>query len=237
MPRKKMAMPSSDALWLDKDDIVDKSWEAFQLPDFLNGCKQKHFAAKQVIYRDGDSADSVYAIRGGLVKLLSYLPNGRARIVRLHGKGAWIGLGGLLCQPYEHTAVAIDAVETFCIPVHRLLALKLQEPQQFFQFMEKWYEHLCDADIWIAEFSTGAIKPRVARLIGFLSDIEYGKSSGVVELLTVHEMADILGVTPESVSRILAEFKRVDILHKLGDDLSHELYQLNYQALQTLAMN
>lgn len=219
---------------LEEDVFAGNRWEAQDLPAFLKGCKQKRFSAKEIVYRECEQAVSVYAIRSGLVKLLSYLPNGKARIVRLHGAGAWVGLGGLLGQPYEHTAVAVDEVEAYCVPVYRLLALKLDEPQHFFQFMEKWYEHLCEADIWIAEFSTGAIKPRVARLIRFLSDIEYGKSSVMVELLRVHEMADILGVTPESVSRILAEFKRGDILHRL-EHPSQELYQLDNQALHNLA--
>lgn len=219
----------------DNFEVADGSG-AFDLPGFLKGCRQKRFTAKEVIYREGERADLVYAIRSGLIKLLSYLPNGRARIVRLHSKGAWIGLGGLLNQPYEHTAVAVDDVEAYCVSVNKLLALKLDQPQHFFRFMEKWYEHLREADLWISEFSTGAIKPRVARLIRFLSEIEYGKSSAMVELLTVHEMADILGVTPESVSRILAEFKRGDILHRLDNPLQ-ELYALDAQALNYVAMH
>jgi CRP/FNR family transcriptional regulator len=46
----------------------------------------------------------------------------------------------------------------------------------------------------------------VARLVDFLSKFEYGEATNRVNLMTVHEMADMLGVTPESVSRILAEF-------------------------------
>ncbi|MBA2483054.1 MAG: Crp/Fnr family transcriptional regulator [Nitrosomonas sp.] len=206
-------------------------------PIFLKPYKLKRFAAKENIYREGDRAEAVYVIRSGLVKLLSYLPNGRARIVRLLGKGSWIDLGGLLNKPHEHTAVAVGDIEIYCIPVNRLHALKVNEPQKFFQFMEKLYEHLREADMWISQFSTGAIKPRVARLVSFLSNIEYGESSTLVDLLTVHEMADILGVTPESVSRILAEFKRNDILHKLEGGPPHELYQLDTKMLFNVALD
>ncbi len=219
---------------LDKDILVGDYKQAFELPDFLQGCKQKTFSAKEVIYQEGDYANNVYAIRSGLVKLIRYLPNGRARIIRLHGSGAWLGLGGLLNQPCEHTAVAIEAVEVYCIPVNKLLALKQKQPQHFFQFMEKWYEHLCEADMWIAEFSTGAIRSRVARLVRFLSEIEYGQSSAVVELLTVHEMADILGVTQERVSQLLAEFKRSDVLHKLETPFNN-VYRIDCAELHQIA--
>lgn len=222
------------AFGLSERPLTCGDWELEELSDLLRQCGQKYYSAKEVIYLEGDRAGTVYGIRSGLVKILSYLPDGRARIVRLHGVGSWIGLSALLGRPYEHTAVAVDAVEAYKISASRLLVLRLNEPLHFFNFMEQWYEHLQEADLWIAEFSTGAIKSRVARLIRFLSDIEYGKSSVMVELLRVHEMADILGVTPESVSRILAEFKRVDILHKL-EDPAHDLYQLDDQALHHLA--
>jgi len=56
--------------------------------------------------------------------------------------------------------------------------------------------------------------PRVARLLKYLAELEYDKPLDRVELLTVCEMAEILGVTQESVSRILATFKRRAILQK-----------------------
>lgn len=221
--------------WPNHNGINASQDNISKIPAFLKEYRKRSISSKTTIYRESEQADAVYVIRSGLVKLLSYLPNGRARIVRLHGRDAWIGLGGLLNQSYEHTAVAITDLEIYAIPVNKLLALKMEDPDYFFQFLTKWYEYLCDADTWISSFSTGAIKPRVARLINFLSDIEYGKSAEIVELLTVHEMADILGVTPESVSRTLAEFKRSDILHRLEKNQSNGLYQLNTQALQNMA--
>jgi DNA-binding transcriptional ArsR family regulator len=57
----------------------------------------------------------------------------------------------------------------------------------------------------------------------------------MVELLTVDEMAEILGVTPESVSHHLADFKRNDILHKQPDPIQ-DLYRLDSEKLRQVAM-
>lgn len=205
-----------------------------QLQSFT-GARRKFFSAKQVIYREGDRVERVFMILSGMVKVLSYLPNGRARIVRLHGFNEWLGLEGLLGQPYEHTAVAVDDTEVVCMPLSRLLLLEREHPHQYCEILKQGYRHLAQADTWIADFSTGAIKPRVARLIDFLSRLEHGTSSDLVELLTVQEMADMLGVTPESVSRILAEFKRNKILRKTGNP-PLETYQLNSRQLQQEAL-
>lgn len=221
------------------DEIVNSDYgrKETAFPAFLKDCKKKRYCAKEVIYHESGQAHTAYMIQSGMVKFLSYLPNGRSRIVRLHSEGAWLGLGGLFGQPYEHTAVCIDDVVAYCIPVDRLLQLRLREPQRFIQFMDEFYEHLREADVWISEFSTGAIKPRVARLLGFLSTIKYGASSALVELLTVHEMADILGVTPESVSRIVAEFKRNGVLSKHLNEPPRDMYRLDTRALQSVAMH
>ncbi|MGD8742958.1 MAG: Crp/Fnr family transcriptional regulator [Granulosicoccaceae bacterium] len=197
----------------------------------FNGVKLKRYLAKELIYREGESVDKVCVIRSGLVKLLSYLPNGRARIVRLHGAGQWVGLEGVVGQPCEHTAIAVGDVELYYISLGTLRHLEQDNPRQFSQILRQGYKHLSQADRWIADFSTGGIKPRVARLVDFLSKLEHGESSHIVELLTVHEMADILGVTAESVSRILAAFKRNQILCKQGNP-SGEYYRINAGRLQ-----
>ena len=176
--------------------------------------KRKCFQAKEVIYRESAGVDRICIIRSGLVKLLSYLPNGRARIVRLHARNQWLGLEGLLGEPYEHTAIAVDDVVVEYLSTHSVQHLVMDAPGRLLQLLHQWHVDLAQADKWISEFSTGGIRPRVARLLQFLAELEYGCPTDRVELLTVSEMAEILGVTPESVSRIVATFKRRDILQK-----------------------
>lgn len=55
-------------------------------------------------------------------------------------------------------------------------------------------------------------RSRVTRLVNLLSEIEHRASADEVKLLTCEEMAEVLGATPESVSRVLADFKRNHIL-------------------------
>lgn len=205
-------------------------WRTLDFPGILTGCKHKRFLAKQVIYRKRDPVDKVYMICNGLVKLLSYLPNGQARIVRLHAKDHWLGLEGLMGEVYEHTAIAVDEVEVQHVSIHILQRLARDNPRQLGQMLRQWHNDLTQADRWILEFSTGTIKSRVARLLEYLAELEYGPSSGKVALLTVREMAEILGVTQESVSRVLATFKRSDILQKQADPL-RKIYRLNTRKL------
>ncbi len=216
---------------LDAAATAESVWGEQEQQTLYDAGRRKRYLAKEVIYRESDRVDRIYVIRSGLVKLLSYLPNGRARIVRLHAGNHWIGLEGLLGQPYEHTAIAVGDVEVQHVAIHSLQRLNRDNPGVLGQLLCQWHGALVHADRWISDFSTGGIKPRVARLLEFLAELEYGQPLDRVELLTVCEMAEILGVTQESVSRILATFKRRDILQKQSDTL-REIYRLDAPRLQ-----
>ena len=188
--------------------------------------KARRLPAKFVLYREGAPVDRVFIIRSGMVKLLSYLPNGRARIVRLHTRDHWVGLEGLLGKGYDHTAIVANTALVHAIPIQHLQHLERNNPRELAGLLYHWHNDLVQADKWIANFSTGSIKSRVARLLEFLVTLECSPSANSVELLTVCEMAEILGVTAESVSRTLAEFKRTDILRKQSIPL-RDIYRLD----------
>jgi CRP/FNR family transcriptional regulator len=219
----------------DVDTSVDGTRRFREQSTLWKHSKRKCFQAKEVIYRESEAVDRISIVRSGLVKLLSYLPNGRARIVRLHARGQWLGIEGLLGESYENTAIAIGDVVLQHVPIHSLQQRIMNEPGRLLQLLQQWHIDLAQADRWISEFSTGGIKPRVARLLEYLAELEYDSPMDTVELLTVCEMSEILGVTPESVSRIVATFKRRDILQKQSDS-SGEVYRLDTPRLQQEAI-
>jgi CRP/FNR family transcriptional regulator len=178
----------------------------------LSASRRRIYSPKQILFREGEAADTVFALRRGLVKLVAYSPDGRMRIVRLHGTGALLGLGGLLNPTHEYTGVAVDKVEADCLSLAAVARLRKDDPELYCRLLETWYVYLRSADFWITDFSTGSIRARVARLVNFLATLQRDGSSGRVELLTCEEMAGVLGVTVESVSRTLAEFKRRKLL-------------------------
>lgn len=195
------------------------------------------FAAGDILYREGEKADVVYTIKKGLVKLISYMPNGRARIVRLHAVDSLVGLSSLFKARYEHTAISIGHVEAEGIPIRCLMRMRAEEPALYCSFLESWHYQMRVADTWITQFSTGSIRARVARLVNYLSEIEQKVPSTEVQLLTCEEMAAVLGVTPESVSRILAEFKRGNMLRSAQQTGTTQNFVRDVEALQLVALD
>jgi CRP/FNR family transcriptional regulator len=182
----------------------------------LTSVRTLRFMPKDVIYHAGDPADKVYEVRSGLVKLVTYLASGKQRIIRLNGLHDWLGLSGFMQKSHEHTAMAVTSVEVICIPVGDYPLREVGAIHHYDTLLETLLSQLRKADIWIERFATGCVRARVAHLVNYLSEVEYGEGSMKVRLLTCEEMAAILGSTTESVSTVLAEFKRSGALRLLG---------------------
>ncbi len=188
------------------------------LPSAVEATRLVSYSPGQTIFYEDEEVDALYVVRDGRIKLLNYLENGRARIVRLHNKSSILGLNGLMDEPHTHEAVAIDDVYIYQIPMRLIIAVKNKDPDTYSHLLEHLQEDLKMADTWITDFSTGAIRARVARLLSFLMDKDVDTGPCEVTLLTVEEMANILGVTPESVSRVMADMKRKNILWETSSD-------------------
>lgn len=199
------------------------------------GCSRRvTYAPHEVIYHQGSAARCVTFITAGLLKLVVHLPSGRTRIVRFHRCGSILGLGGLLEEVNEHTAVALTPVTALRLPLSAVQRLRQDDPETYISLIERWHGYLKEADIWITQFSTGPIRGRVARLLAFLAGFNRESSSNQVQLLTCDEMGSVLGVTSESTSRILAEFKRKQILVS-ADDQADDLYAADMGRLHLIA--
>ncbi len=211
--------------------------DANAVQTLLAYARRATYRPQDVLYHQGEASDTVFFISRGLLKLVTYLPNGRARIVRLPRAGSVLGLSGLFGQQYEHTAVAVTPVVALRLPLSAVRHLRTENMATYVNLAERWFDYLQDADRWITQFSTGPIRARVARLLAFLSQIEHdpeADADGQLQLLTCEDMGSILGVTNESVSRILAEFKRRHILaHHDGD--TQKVYAADLARLRDIA--
>lgn len=212
------------------EQLIDKA----ELEPSLRRIERIELAPGECVYQEKGTDDCLFTIRSGLVKAIQYLPDGTQRIVRLYNQGSALGVERLLGLPYEHTVAAIGHVDVCRIPVSVVGALDEDSPRLYEELIEHWHSHVRQADTWITQFSTGSVRARVARLLLYLAQLEVEAPKGGVELLHGEEMAAVLGVTPESVSRTVAEFKRNDILHVLSHT-PRERYSYDRNALESIA--
>ncbi len=161
------------------------------------------------LYRAGDKGDRLFTIRSGILKLVQYLPDGTQRIVRLLRTTDVAGLEALLNQPYQHDAVVLQPTQACTLPVSVVKALADTNPALHKELLSRWQKALEEADAWLTELSTGSAKQRVARL---LLRMVRSEETSECTLFSREDMGAMLGITTETASRTIAEFKRKSLL-------------------------
>ena len=114
-----------------------------------------------------------------------------------------------------HDAVALRPTRICRVPVALLRQIAETEPQLYLRLMSFWQRNLAYAQSCISQFSTGPIQARIARLILFRANIEGKRKPNEITLLNRQDMAAVLGVSQENISRCIAGFSRAKILRKI----------------------
>lgn len=170
------------------------------------------YAVDETVYHQGDTAQNAFTLRKGLVKLIKTLPNGRTQIVRVLREGDLFGFDGFAGEPYNHTAIPLSEIEVCRLPLGELMELKKQNPEIENTMMRRWIQHLREAEDMMLELGA---KKAPERLASFLIRWCEGKgASWVVLPLSRGEIGELLGLTIETVSRFLSDWKRQGLLNE-----------------------
>lgn len=168
------------------------------------------------LYLAGDTGEHLFTIRSGMLKLVQYLPDGSQRIVRVARSTDVLGLESLLDERYQHDAIALHPTEVCRFPARLVRELSRVNPTLHHELMARWQRALTEADAWLTELSTGSARQRVARL---LLRLVRDRETSECPLFSREDMGAMLGVTTETASRTIAEFKRQSLLVETAPNL------------------
>ena len=161
------------------------------------------------LYRAGDQGDFMFTVRTGTLKLVQYLPDGSQRIVRIARPTDILGLEALVAAAYQHEAIALQTTEVCRFPTRLVRDLEKENLVLHQELMTRWQRALSEADAWLTELSTGSARQRVARL---LLRLVRDRESCECQLFGREDMGAMLGITTETTSRTIAEFKHQSLL-------------------------
>ncbi|CAA6808340.1 MAG: transcriptional regulator, Crp/Fnr family [uncultured Thiotrichaceae bacterium] len=165
----------------------------------------------ETIYHQNEKAKNAFTLRQGLIKLVKVLPNGKNQIVKVLRRGDLFGFDGFADENYNHMAIPLTNVEVCRLPLKELLELKKQNPEIEQTMMKRWIQHLREAEDMMVELGAKKGKERLATFL--LKWCECKNSNQWIELpLSRSEIGELLGLTIETVSRFLSEWKRQEFI-------------------------
>lgn len=181
------------------------------------------YGAGNVLFYEGSAPLAVYCVQSGLVKLTKSTPEGRSVLIRLLGKGEIAGFRAIIVnEPYAASAVVAENSEVCIVPAETFRIL-LEESSQFKSAMiTKLAAELRISEERMLDQAVLPARVRVARLLLFLLEQSVtGSNKHTIETnLLRQDLAEAVGVTPQTFSRILHQLNRDNILRSSRSHLT-----------------
>ncbi|HUX10589.1 MAG TPA: Crp/Fnr family transcriptional regulator [Terriglobia bacterium] len=173
------------------------------------------------LLEEGQVPEGIFVLLHGSVKLFVSLKGGKTLILRVVQSGEVLGLSATMStRPAEYTAETLSSTQFLYVPRKDFLGLFDRHPEICISVVEVLSHQLREA-VNMIHYSSGS-QPAVEKL-GDLLDSWVAENGEVTERgielklpLTQEEIGQMIGVSRETVSRLLAEFEEQGILELEG---------------------
>ena len=193
------------------DTIVLTSRQREQL--MLIGTRLR-LPARTIIYREGAAADSVFAVMEGAVKSYRDLRSGKRELCAFLFRRDLFGLAER--GRYVNCTQAVTRVTLYRLPVSQLTLLLKRDTDLQFQFLAKVTHELRESQRRAVVIKRRDAAGRLAMFIELMAarrDRSTCREREVPLPMSRTDIADYLGLSPESVSRAAKELLRRDLVH------------------------
>lgn len=194
------------------------------------------FDRRQTIVSEGEPAVSFFSIVSGVVKLCRSLPDGRTQIIGFRFPGEFFAVSD--AETHTTTVEALTFVEACQFSRSRLKRLVQAFPQIQARLLEMSQRYLATSEDQIFLLGRKTAREKVASFLLSYSEKfarePVDKDHRMSLPMTRTEIADFLGLTTETVSRVLTGLVREKVI-TVG--LPHSVRLLNVDMLQGISGN
>jgi CRP/FNR family cyclic AMP-dependent transcriptional regulator len=179
------------------------------------------FRKGEVVFTQGDPADSIFHIEKGKLKLTVVSSQGKEAVIALLATGDFFGEGCLAGQIKRmSTATAMTDCETVRLERLEMIRVLRDEPV----FAELFLHHLLSRNIRIEEDLVDQLfnssEKRLARVLLLLANFgKAGKTEPVVAKMSQEMLAEIVGTTRARVNFFMNKFRKLGFIDYDGDGL------------------
>lgn len=199
--------------------------------------KKVHYKKGKYIFHETDEAKAIYFVKRGIIKVKKTNPLGKELIVCIKQTGDILAESSLFCEPgalYHETAQALLDSEVIVITnsdLEDVMAVNPTSSIEMIRFMgeqlHSFTSQLIDLTLLDVYSKTLKTLERLAREFGCKTNNEV-----IIEIpLSIQELANIIGATRESVSRVFAKLREQDVVTINNKSISINSWNTFYQKL------
>jgi CRP-like cAMP-binding protein len=211
-----MATTSQDTVALLHQVPVFSALAELELERVAEVTVPRHFAAGEVVFREGDESDTCYVVRSGHARAIREHQDGRSITLARFGPGDIFGeLAMFDNEKRSATVEALEPTEAIAILGGDMRRLLREHPDIAVKLIAAIARRLRETNERLARQSFQTVQSRVAAVLAQL--VEAARAEGapdgdVLITVTQAEVAQLAGSSRESASRFLAVLERAGII-------------------------
>jgi CRP/FNR family cyclic AMP-dependent transcriptional regulator len=176
------------------------------------------YRINQVVFSQGDLADSVFYIHDGRVKVVVLSEQGKEAVVAILGPNQFCGEGSLAGQPRRMaTAIALTECDIMRLEKEAIIHILHHKPA----FSEMFVSHLLartiriEADLVDQLFNSS--EKRLARALLLLANFgKEGKPQPILVHVNQEMLAEMIGTTRSRVNHFMNKFRQLGFIEYNG---------------------
>ncbi len=169
-----------------------------------------------LIFSQGEKGSTLYLIAKGRVKIVLIDESGKELVLAILKKGDFLGEMSIIEDEVRSaTAVALEPTVLLTIERDNFINFLIRNPKAMLGVLRELSKRLRNADEKIGELAFQNVYNRVISYLNFLAETKGTKEKDgifISELPTKREIADFIGSTRESVSRVLNDLHRKGLI-------------------------
>ncbi|HVP51529.1 MAG TPA: Crp/Fnr family transcriptional regulator [Terriglobales bacterium] len=182
-----------------------------------------YYPAGAVLFVESQPSSGVFFVSRGRVKLSVSSRDGKTLILRVAEPGEALGVGAAVCgRVYEATAETLEPCEiSFIRPsdLRRLMSQYNEFAMRMTEHLSREYNSTC-RELRSLMLSESASERLAKLLVGWLdTNGETRQHNRMTLTLTHEEIAQMIGTSRETVTRLLTEFTKKQLVQRHGSTL------------------
>jgi CRP/FNR family transcriptional regulator, cyclic AMP receptor protein len=173
---------------------------------------------KQIIFAQGDAADSVIYVKSGKVKVTVVSQHGKEAVVAILGADEFLGEGCLIGQPKRlATATAMTECVTMRVEKTEIMRVLHDEPT----FSQMFVSHILTRNARVEEDLVDQLfnstEKRLARVLLLLANFgKEGRPEPIIAKISQETLAEMIGTTRSRVSHFMNKFRDLGFINYNG---------------------
>ena len=175
-------------------------------------------AKNEIIFAQGDTADSVFYIKKGRIKVAVVSKDGKEAVIALLGPDEFCGEGCLIGQPKRlATASALTECETMRVSKAELQRVLHDEPAFSQMFMSHILLRHARVEEDLVDQLFNSTEKRLARLLLLLANFgKEGRPEPILAKISQETLAEMIGTTRSRVSHFMNKFRKLGFINYNG---------------------